>query len=943
MTQKIIFQDSFSISGIMCFTGCGATIERCFNECLDECKQKNLLPNTAQLTLDAEPQSLGVHHLIITITNQGERIDLNPEQHKLISTHFRGSIHFNIIENDPEENKNNTFHGNKQNIFINLLAIGALITFSLMFPPSLLLTLGLTTLSFLTTAFTAKNYLISLFKNLHSKNALTMSTTVTLGWFLSLIHTLYHVITMPIISGFSMTFMCFVMPIILITLINIMDEIKNKIAMDSKKMQLQGMAKLFPQMSQEYSCFQLSKEQQEQLDQFITNKPASQEQLNEFVQKLNESKIQEKWCMQQKNTLKVGTLLRVNHGECFPVDCILLQKYSLVDSSLLTGEPQQKKHNLDPIPAGAINLSEPVMVYATNHPYSSEVNRLLFRANRTNKPVAKSPDNRFTYFYTFVVILGLIAAIIIPFALGVSTFSLFLQNVTGILFAICPCTIVIAHQLPHILSRYQQGVNGIIVRDENLCDLTTESHTIVFDKTGTLTTGMSEIDSFSGISAPLWERIYQLEERGGAGHPIAKAIIRYYEIKRTSPIKINDVQQMVLDPDSRGLSAFVQQKQIHIGSANYLQQTGIPIGEIDANKISQGHTAVYVAEDKVYQGVIYVKHEIRKEIIDTLFHLKDKGKQLIMLTGDNSESAHAFNHLNEKIFAPEDIHAGQNPQDKEKFLATLMSTKNKNPQGFWFIGDGLNDAPCAKAVTEKGGVSCAITAEDKTSFFTDICLNGSLDYLFAHTEVNRSLKRNIFQNQGLLIYSALALIAFIVSFSVAGISVSPLIPLIIMVSTTLMILFNSYRVRLTVDSILNKNTSWIKRLLASDLSIALLAGASLQFMGALLISTSVAGKFALPSIVFTAGLATTISSLCMLTAVALTSFFVAALVIYCVQNLQQDSQNLNTHSSSTKIEPISIPKSFAEEPEVLPSPLKHIFDATKEGDYNDIEWSVPSP
>jgi len=167
-----------------------------------------------------------------------------------------------------------------------------------------------------------------------------------------------------------------------------------------------------------------------------------------------------------------------------------------------------------------------------------------------------------------------------------------------------------------------------------------------------------------------------------------------------------------------------------------------------------------------------------------------------------------------------------------------MSSKGINPKGVWFVGDGLNDAPCARIVTEKGGVSCAMTSDDKTAFFTDLSLNGSLDYLFEHNKINRFLKKNVLQNQWLLAYGSIAFLAITVTFSITGIAVSPIIPLLVMASTTLFILFNSSRVQHSIDNALDKKKSWLKQLLASDLSISLLVGASMLLTCGLLISVA---------------------------------------------------------------------------------------------------------
>ena len=872
MAKKIIFQDTFLVSGIMCFSGCGARLEGILKRCFDACKQNNLLPAHAELVQDAEPQALGIQRLLITVENDDEDVNPHPDVYPLISTQFKEaiqSIGFKIIDNHEAKKKEKSNRVNWINMVVNLLAMGAIVALSIIFPPSLLLTLGLTAISFVTTAITARDYLINCIRNLRDKNIANMSTTITLGWLLSLAHTVYHVITMPLTHGFSMLFMNFIMPIMLIAGINGMDEIKRLILNKSEKMHLQGIQALFPQMADEYSCCPIAEHDSDALSVLMGEELHDADALQDL---LNHDHFR----MKSKNSLKQGMLIKIKGGECFPVDCMLMEGNALVDASLLTGEPQQGKQRMDFIPAGAVNLGGSVTVYATKDSYHSTVNQLLFRANRAKENRISAPSNRlFTYLYAALIIIGIVASIITPLAFGLFSISLLLQNITGILFAICPCTMAIAHQLPSLLSIYRRGNKGIILSDENLSRQSDEIHTVVFDKTGTLTTGNSQVESSEGISEALWQRIYLLEKQHGAEHPLANAITRYYEEKAPEPIMMNDINSVSADSKNRGLSATVQGREIHIGNLAYLQQQGIALPlMMNSHKMEQGFSPVYVAEDRVYKGVIFIKHEIRKDILAALSRLKKEGKKIIMLTGDNQQAAIGFNQQNGGVFDEADIYAQQTPQNKESFLRNLMHSDAINPKGVWFVGDGLNDAPCSRLVSEKGGVSCAMTSDDKAAFFTDISLNGSLDYLFEHQNMNGFLKKNIRSNQGLLAYGSMAFLAFIIAFSIAGIAVSPLIPLLIMASTTLLILFNSYRVQLSVDTALDKRTSWPKRLLASDLSIGLLVGASMLILCGLIISTVATGGLALPILVFTAGAVAAISSACALGAFALFGLFV---------------------------------------------------------------------
>ena len=870
MNKKILFRESFLIAGIMCHEGCGVAIQGSLRSCLQALKQQRIIPDSATLIMDAEPHALGIHRVSVLIECDEPVIHLPGESYAPIAAQIKDSLEsigFEVIDDLANVQPDKSNHVNRINILVNMIAMVGVIVLSAVFPPSVWLTTGLTALSFLTTAFTARHYLIQFYYSVRNKNIYNMSTTITLGWVLSLIHTLYHVITMPFMGGLSMIFMNFIMPVVLIMVINGMDEVKRLVLSASKKMQLNGMKALFPQMAAEYPCYSLSEAEQAKLSFMVKS------------QQLTDDLFDIPLAMERKSALKKGMLIQVKRGECFPVDGMIIQGNTQVDASLLTGETKQGKWPLDFVPAGAVNLGSAVIVCATKDAYNSTVNQLLFVANRAREMRSAIPGYTFIYVYSGLIGAGIVASVLAPVVFGTFTVSVLLQNVVGILFAVCPCTMAIAHELPLLLSIYQRSNKGILLRNETLAGASDDIHTIVFDKTGTLTTGNSEVDSCEGISSLLWQRIYLLEKNHGAEHPLAKAIEHYYEARATYPRMINDIHSVFVDPNHRGLSGMVQGQAIHIGNAAFLQQSGIALPndwpQAIRNKLALGYSPVYVAEGHVYRGIILVKHEVNPDVIADLQRLKREGKHLIMLTGDSTLSANGFNQQNGSVFEPGDVHAEQTPQDKEAFLKGKMGARESNPKGVWFVGDGLNDAPCARMVSERGGVSCAMTSDDKAAFFTDISLNGSLNYLFQHQHINRFLESTVFQNQGLLLYGALASLMFIITLSMVGLAVSPLIPVMVMLSTTLFVLFNAYRVNWSIDIALDQNASWLKRCMAHDGSIGLLVGASALLMCGVLISTVAMGALCCPILVFTAGAAVACSSVCVFAASALLIGFAA--------------------------------------------------------------------
>jgi len=216
VTKQIIFQEAILISGIMCHTGCGATIEQIFSDLTDQ-KRQGLLPLDAEITIDAAPHGLGLHQIFVNIESSAESLT-RPINHKKIFTSFikrLTSAGFEVLQNDIQKHSNTNKYTNLINILINLLAVIAIFALSIIFPPSILLTICSTLITCCSTAFTSRQYLFNFYQNLRAGTLANMATPITLGWLFALFHTLYHAISMPISNSYTMLFMNFIMPVML--------------------------------------------------------------------------------------------------------------------------------------------------------------------------------------------------------------------------------------------------------------------------------------------------------------------------------------------------------------------------------------------------------------------------------------------------------------------------------------------------------------------------------------------------------------------------------------------------------------------------------------------------------------------------------------------------------------------------------------------------------
>lgn len=876
MLVPTVYEDSFLVSGLMCFDVCGKTIENAIRAYL-----KRRFPN-AKIYISSDPMPYGMHKYTVVIQSSEliNTVNLtNDIKVELADTGFEVFDRSLLSEQNPR---------NWLNILINIIAIASIITLSVIFPPSLFLSLGLGAIGFAITLFTAREYIFNFFKALLSGNFLSMPVTVTLGWLLALAHAIYHLSFMPLLTNFAMTFMSFIMPIILVSIVNVMDEIKRRIQKKSRKVFLNGINSLFPEMREEYPGVQLPEDIAESFRQDVESIDIER---SEYVN-------------YKRYAICKDMLLKVKAGECFPVDGKIVSGSTYVDKAIINGEPAIEAGVGTDVESGCLNLWRDVVILTSASEYHSAANKLLLHANTydntNNKKLEVRVNNKFYYFYFGLFAVGLIISVVLSCVLGTFSVGVMLQTMAGLLFAICPCTIGIAHYLPRLLKSYQLHKEDIIVNEENNSLNIADFDVFIFDKTGTLTSESKVVDS-ENISDDLWKKIYIIEKQLGRQHPIALALQKHVENKKFSDIS-KEISQ-IKEISASGICAAFGNEEIAIGNSNFLLSQCI---EVQPKHISDG-TCVYVAIDGRCVGNITVKHELRPGMQAALQHLKSPNlaKHLIMLTGDKESAANSLNLQTGSLF--DEVYAEKTPKEKSKIIEQIG--KKFNAQKVCFIGDGLNDAWCSKTLQKMGGLSVAISSNDKAAFFTNISLNGSLDYLFVKQEIEQQEQKIIKQNKLIMACGAIIFLAFLIGFEVMGISSSPLIPVIVMFATTLCVLFNSYRVQVATHNLLNKqNLSITNKAMQSNLVTGLLIGGSLALVIAVLMASFTSLHLSLPLFVFGGGVINIVGSSFLVAATFMLAGFAGFTCAYIFNNHPLDCISKN-------------PRHLAEELESHPTPL----------------------
>lgn len=418
-------------------------------------------------------------------------------------------------------------------------------------------------------------------------------------------------------------------------------------------------------------------------------------------------------------TVKVGDLLVVKPGERLPVDGIVTDGFSLLDTSSLTGEslPKAAEPGVQ-VFAGCINKTGLITIEAVNTLKQSAVTRILelIQDAASKKAPLESFITRFSVYYTPAVIgAALLTAVLPPLVTGSLDFKSWLYRAMIFLVISCPCALVVSVPLTFFAGIGKASSKGILVKGGNYLEALNKVRTVVFDKTGTLTEGIFRVSKIDPVNCTQDELLeYAAFAEAGSTHPIAHSIMNAYE----KDIDASAIESSIEVP-GKGVTSTVNGHTIQAGNYEFLQSTGAlsdvgndssDIGS-DGKDIDTKGTVVYIAVDGVYKGRIHVRDSLKKDAAKSIDLLRKTGiDRIIMLTGDSREPAEAAASelkLNE-------VHYSLLPHQKVELFENIKKSSEGNSI---FIGDGINDAPVlalADIGISMGGIGsdAAIEASD---------------------------------------------------------------------------------------------------------------------------------------------------------------------------------------------------------------------------------------
>ena len=389
------------------------------------------------------------------------------------------------------------------------------------------------------------------------------------------------------------------------------------------------------------------------------------------------------------DSVEIGTTIIVNPGEKVPIDGIITEGNTSLNTSALTGESMPREAFVgDEVISGCININGVIKINTTKSFGESTVSKILDLVENSSMKKSKSENfiTKFAKYYTPIVCYSALALAIIPPVINMlmgnnADFGTWITRALTFLVISCPCALVISIPLSFFSGIGCASKNGILVKGSNYLEALSNAKYVVFDKTGTLTKGVFEVTGIYPESDYDDDKLlyYAAHAESASNHPISMGLKQAYSKELT----LEDVKN-IEEIAGHGVCAEVNGSKVHAGNMKLMHKIGI-------DNIT-GHdegTVVYIAIDGKYAGFITISDVVKPTSKKAIVGLKKNGiKKTIMLTGDSKKTAHKVaGELDVDIVKSELL-----PSDKVSEVEALLEEKEEKEK-LAFVGDGINDAP----------------------------------------------------------------------------------------------------------------------------------------------------------------------------------------------------------------------------------------------------------
>ena len=382
--------------------------------------------------------------------------------------------------------------------------------------------------------------------------------------------------------------------------------------------------------------------------------------------------------------VEIGDYIVVKPGEKVPLDGLVVEGNSMVDTSALTGESVLRTVNKgDELLSGFINKNALLTVQVTKDFSESTVSKILDMVENASSKKSKTENfiSVFSRYYTpIVVTLAALLAILPPVFIKGALFSEWIHR--GLIFLVvsCPCALVLSIPLSYFSGIGVASKHGILIKGSNYLEALRYVDTVVFDKTGTLTEGVFDVVKVKsvGVSEDELMKFASIAE-ANSNHPIAKSILKYYD-KQIDLNKIEEYEEIA----AHGIKAKYENSTVLAGNEKLMKTNNIKI-----ERSTEIGTIVYVAVNNKFVGYIVIADKIKEDSKDAIKKIKEQGiKKTVMLTGDNKDVADSV----AKRLKLDKVFSNLLPNEKVEKIEELYLSRSEKEK-IAFVGDGINDAP----------------------------------------------------------------------------------------------------------------------------------------------------------------------------------------------------------------------------------------------------------
>lgn len=386
--------------------------------------------------------------------------------------------------------------------------------------------------------------------------------------------------------------------------------------------------------------------------------------------------------------VEIGTTIVVNPGERVPIDGVIIDGNTSLNTSALTGESVPRDAVCgDEVISGCINLTGTIHIRTTKEFGDSTVSKILDLVENSSLKKSRSENfiTKFAKYYTPAVCYSALALAIIPPVINLiignpAAWLTWIIRALSFLVVSCPCALVISIPLSFFGGIGCASTNGILVKGSNYLEALADTKYIVFDKTGTLTKGVFEVTGNYPENGFTPDELlyYAAYAESGSSHPISISLKKAYD-KKLELERVTGIEEVA----GHGVTAVVDGRKAAAGNVKLMKKVGAAV----TSEHDDG-TAVYVAIDGVYAGCITISDVVKPTSKEAISGLKSAGIRTVMLTGDTAKTA----QLVGTELGIDEIHSELLPADKVAQVERLLGEKGAKEK-LAFVGDGINDAP----------------------------------------------------------------------------------------------------------------------------------------------------------------------------------------------------------------------------------------------------------